>query len=134
MQNFHLIILLKPYLHDRILILASSLCHEINVPLVHLIMTLREVANRLLRSLIQTSRCFMIIQYFVVTCVEGELLSQLRFHDGGEIYVFDHAVYNLKPYAANVYIFANQNYIIIIIVIITYFYAIRMHHKIKIKK
>ena len=75
----------------------------------------------------------MIIQYFVVTCVEGELLGQLRFHDGGEIYVFDHAVYNLKPYAANVNIFANQNYIIII-VIITNFYAIRMHHKIKIKK
>ena len=99
-------------------------------------MTLREVANRSLRSLIQTSpeallAVFMIIQYFVVTWVEGELLGQLRFHDGGEIYAFDHAVYNLKPYAA--IIFANQNYIIII-VIITNFYAIRMHHKIKIKK
>ena len=99
-------------------------------------MTLTEIANRPLRPLIQTSpeallAVFMIIQYFVVTCVEGELLSQLRFHNGGEIYAVDHAVYNLKPYAA--ILFANQNYIIII-VIITNFYAIRMHHKIKIKK
>ena len=72
-------------------------------------MTLREIANRPLRPLIQTSpeallAVFMIIQYFVVTCVEGELLSQRRFHNGGEIYAFDHAVYNFKPYAEMLYL------------------------------
>lgn len=72
-------------------------------------MTLREIANRPLRSLIQTSpeallAVFMIIQYFVIACVEGELLSQLRFHNGGEIYAFDQAVYNLKPYAEMLYL------------------------------
>ena len=109
MQNFHLIILLKPYLHGWILILARTLCHEINVPIVHLIMTLREVANRPLRSLIQTSpeallAVFMIIQYFVVTCVEGEASEPAEISRHGEIYAFDQAVYNLKPYAEMLYL------------------------------